>query len=136
MFGRLAYLLDVFRRKPASSAGKGAAATVTVDAGGVRRTLADGRVEAVQWEALESVDLLGSDEGPFVDDLFWLLRSADGGCVVPGSDPAAAALLARLQALPGFDNEGLIRALASTENARFRLWQRRDPGAGSAKPLP
>jgi len=45
-------------------------------------------------------------------------------------------LRTRLQTLPGFDNDGLIRVLASTENVRFRLRQRADSAAGMAKPLP
>lgn len=109
---------------------------VTVDDAGVHRVLADGRVEAVRWDDLESVEILTTDEGPFADDVFWLLLSVAGGCAVPGSAASSGDLLARLQALPGFDNEAVIRAMGSTKNARFELWRRGRPGPDAPKPLP
>jgi hypothetical protein len=33
--------------------------------------------------------------------------------------------LKRLQELPGFDNDAVIRAMSSAENARFLAWEKR-----------
>ena len=33
-------------------------------------------------------------------------------------------LLSRLQQLPGFDNEAVIKAMGSTNNAKFLCWKR------------
>lgn len=109
---------------------------VTVDDEGVRRVLADGRTEAVRWDELASVELLTTDDGPLADDVFWLLLSDDGGCAVPGSSASSGDLLARLQCLPGFDNEAVIRAMGSTQQARFQLWHRHASGVDAPKPLP
>jgi hypothetical protein len=98
---------------------------VTFDDGGVRRVTPDGRVEEVQWDELLEVGIVTTAEGPFDEDVFWLLVGADGnnGVAVPGS-AMTDDLLDRVQALPGFDNEQMIRAMSSTDEAQFRCWQR------------
>jgi hypothetical protein len=53
-----------------------------------------------------------------------MLIGADGdGVAVPGAS-VTDELLDRLQALPGFDNEQMIRAMSSTDDAQFLCWQR------------
>jgi hypothetical protein len=99
---------------------------VRFDGEEVTRWMADGRSEHVRWDELEEVGIITTDEGPFAEDVYWILvaRGGNGGCAVPSGAEGADALLARLQELPGFDNEVVIRAMASTENARFVCWRR------------
>ena len=101
-------------------------AMVTYDDRGVARRLADGRVESIRWDQLAEVAIVTTDEGPFVDDVHWLLIGSDGttGCAVPSETEGTADLLERLQKLPGFDNEAVIKAMGHTENARFVVWRR------------
>jgi len=54
----------------------------------------------------------------FVDE------SGQGGCAVPASAEGFDALLARVQQLPGFDDEAVVAAMGSSTNARFDVWQR------------
>ena len=98
---------------------------VTFDDSGVRRVTPDGRVEEVLWDELVEVRIVTTSEGPFAEDVFWLLVGADGnnGVAVPGS-AATDDLLDRLQALPGFDNEQMILAMGSSDEAQFLCWQR------------
>jgi hypothetical protein len=103
--------------------------TIHIDDEGVRRELGNGKVEQVAWDDLLEVGVLTTSDGPFAEDVFFVLIGRDGGCVVPHGAPESTALLARLQRLPGFDNEVLIRAMTSTEDARFVCW-RRDPSTG------
>ncbi|HYE96399.1 MAG TPA: hypothetical protein VD962_09330 [Rubricoccaceae bacterium] len=104
---------------PATSASRG---MVSFDAEGVVHTRADGRQERIRWDELEEVSIVTTDEGPFVDDVFWVLAGASGGCLVPSETEGVDALLARLQRLPGFDNEAVIAAMGSTGRARFVCW--------------
>jgi hypothetical protein len=99
-------------------------ARVTFDAERVTRTLADGRTETVRWSDLQEVAILTTDEGPYADDVIWLLAGTDGGCAVPSETDGMNELLPRLQQLPGFDNEAVIRAMSSTADARFVCWAR------------
>jgi hypothetical protein len=96
---------------------------VQVTDDGVSRTLADGTIESVAWDELDSVRVMTTPEGPAAEDVFFVLEAGDHGCVVPqGSAPDG--FLPRLQALPGFDNEKLIEAMSTAEEAEFACWQR------------
>ncbi len=97
---------------------------VVFDATAVTRHMADGRTETVDWDDLQEVSIMTNDEGPFVEDMYWLLRGAKGGCAVPNSAEGMSELLTRLQALPGFDNEAVVRSIASTSYASFDVWKR------------
>ncbi|GHU06754.1 hypothetical protein FACS1894158_14110 [Betaproteobacteria bacterium] len=100
--------------------------TVQFDDTKVTRTMRDGRQETIQWSELKEVAVITTDEGPFVDDVFWVLSGADTGCLVPGEADGAKELLARLQKLPGFNNEAAILAMGSTENAKFVCWSKQN----------
>lgn len=102
---------------------------VEIDEVGVRRPIGGG-VEAVRWDALVEVGIVTTADGPLLEDFYWILRDADGGgCAVPGE--VGAPLLKRLQRLPRFDNEAVIRASCSVEEAAFLCW-RGAPGEGAA----
>ena len=100
-------------------------AGVSFDTEKVVHTLADGSVETVRWDGLKEVGILTTDEGPLLDDVIWMLLGDDGGgCAVPSETEGMQELLPRLQQLPGFDNEAVIAAMSSVENAKFVCWRR------------
>jgi hypothetical protein len=113
------FLGKLFGRPPKDKA------RVTFDAECVTRTLPDGRTETVRWRDLREVRILTTDEGPYVDDVVWLLLGGEGGgCAVPSETEGTDELLPRLQQLPGFDNEAVIQAMGSTAGAEFVCWKR------------
>ncbi len=83
-----------------------------------------GRIEKVDWDDLQSVEIITTDEGPFLPDVFWLLSGSNTSCVIPGGATGEMELLHRLQKLPGFKNEAVIKAGPSAGNARFFCWQK------------
>ena len=117
------FLARFFRRVPARKA------RVECDEVGMTLTTAAGRQESVRWDDLHEVFIVTTDEGPLVDDVFWMLRSESGGCAVPSETAGVERLIERLQQLPGFNNRAVIQAMGSTDNARFVCWDR-DPPAG------
>ena len=90
----------------------------------ITRTLADGKSEVVTWEDLKTITIVTTDQGPFVDDVFWVLAGSVSGCVLPSEAQGMKELLSRLQALPGFDNKAVISAMSSAQNAKFVCWSR------------
>ncbi len=84
----------------------------------------DDRRQEVRWDELSRVVVLTTDQGPFVDDVFWLLEGERSTCAFSNASLGVDLLLPRLCALPGFDAERLSLALLSTENARFVCWER------------
>jgi hypothetical protein len=120
-------LFDFLRRKSAPPPpAPEAKERVAFDDQGVTRTFVDGRTERVRWDELQTVLIVTTDEGPWSDDVFWMLVGADGrsGCAVPQGVEGSSELLERLQQLPGFDNAAVIQAMGSTENANFVCWRR------------
>ena len=87
----------------------------------VTRVRPDGVEETIRWDDLQEVDILTTDEGPWREDVVFLLIGADGksGCVVPQSSDGSQQSLERLQQLPGFDSAAVIKAMGSTSNAKF-----------------
>jgi hypothetical protein len=105
-------------------------ATVEVDDRGVTCIWRDEPPRSVAWDELQSVEIVTTDEGPFVEDVFFVLRGVHGDCVVPQEAEGGNALFTRLSALPGFDHEAGIRAMRCTDNARFPCWTR-EGGTGA-----
>jgi hypothetical protein len=114
---RMALLGKLSRREPER---------VVVDDRGVHRLRGERLVEAVTWEELVEIRVLTTSEGPFAEDVFFVLDAGDHGCVVRQA-LAPDELLARVQALPAFDNERLIEAMSSTDDAQFVCWRRPRP---------
>jgi hypothetical protein len=99
--------------------------TVIFDADGVTRTMPDGRIESITWDELQEVKIVTTDEGPNVDDVFWVLSGNGKGCTVPSESVGMKELLNRLQTLPGFNNAAVIQAMGCTQKEKFICWQRK-----------
>ena len=114
-------LLDLFRR---SSRPQVSSVQFTDDA--ITHVRPGGKVETLRWDQLEEVGIVTTGDGPFAEDVFWMLLGPDRrtGCAIPASVTGMESLLSRLQRLPIFDNEALICAMGSTTNARFPCWKR------------
>ncbi|MBB5034598.1 hypothetical protein [Prosthecobacter vanneervenii] len=83
----------------------------------------DGGIETVRWDELERVVIHTTSDGPLLPDCFWLLiGSGTSGCCIPWGASGGAELLARLQQLPGFDNQAVIGT--GTQEAVVTCWQR------------
>lgn len=97
---------------------------VSFDEEEVVRTMPNGAQERVRWSDLSEVYIVTSDEGPFVDDVCWVLRGTTSGCLVPSEADGMEELLRRLQQLPLFNDEAVIKAMGCTSNATFPCWSR------------
>lgn len=97
------------------------AARFQIDDLGVRQQLA-GTVAEVKWEELEAIDIVTTDEGPFVEDVFWVFHGRQGGCVIPGE--LGSRILDFANRFPDWDTSAVVTAMGSTGNARFRVWTR------------
>lgn len=75
-------------------------------------------------DTLVGVDIVTTDDGPFSDDLFWVLSDQWGQqVVIPGGAKGAEALPDTLGSLQGFDHMAVMKAMSSTANARFEIWR-------------
>ena len=107
------------------------AGTLTIDDWGVTRVAGELR-EAVAWADLVWVRIYTTGAGPSVEDVFFALGGADGkGCLVPHGLAVRSKLLDALQErLSGVDNEQVIRAMGSANDAYFTIWTRPETSGG------
>jgi hypothetical protein len=119
--------LYVFHALRSSRGGDAGASKVQVffDDSTITAQYGNGERRSIAWNALTKVGITTTDEGPMVDDVFWGLHSQERVEIVyPSEAIGAQELLRAMQArLKDFNNEALIRAMGSTANDRFVVWQ-------------
>lgn len=97
--------------------------TLEIDDVGIHRRVGD-ELSALRWDELVRIQIVTTDQGPFVDDVFWLFCAGDGRvCTVPSTE-ISSGIFARLERFEGVDYEAAIRAMGSTDNASFLIWAR------------
>lgn len=87
-----------------------------------------GEEEEAALNELSSVAVLTNDLGPFFTDVWWGLEFNEKKLMIPQGATGETELLDYLQKLEGFDNEALIQAMISCENAVFTCWERKKAG--------
>lgn len=113
-------------RKPLGSLKPESDCIVEMTDSHVCSTRPDGTIEEISWDELNGFDIETNSLGPFAPDVFWVLHGDERRCVIPQGATGDGALLERLQQLPGFDNETFIEAMASTSDATFEIWRRKE----------
>jgi hypothetical protein len=108
---------------------------LSLDEFGVRRQLADGRTEAVDWNEITEVAVLTARTGPYRESggVVILAGDLERGCLVPIDQVADSSLLERLQQLPGFDVNRFAQALLEKPPRRTTCWERVDPPDGRSR---
>ncbi|MBG0827408.1 hypothetical protein HS041_06480 [Planomonospora sp. ID67723] len=90
---------------------------------GVTRHYADGSVDALAWEDVVEVRVVGDTD----TDILYILLDRDGqGCVVPKS-ATDGAFLTRLRYLPDFDLDRLSAAMDAVQDSSVVVWRSPDP---------
>ena len=104
--------------------------TVQVDDSGVVRIDGD-NWEGITWADVREIRIITTDQGPFVEDVFFVLIGADGnGCVIPHDAAERTKLLEVLQSrFDGLADDEVIRAMGSTSNNDFVIWRAHDTAA-------
>jgi len=109
--------------------------SVAVTSQGVTVSRSGSSPGQVGWDQLVEVAVVTTSAGPLEDDVFLVLRGADGSsCLVP--NPVAKELVPWLLRLPGFDHEKFIAAMGSTSDAAFVCWTGRPGDARVAGEAP
>ena len=87
-------------------------------------THSDETRDVMEWRELNEVSIITTDQGPYVEDVFWVLQVLETACIIPSSASGIDKLIERLQELPNFDNLRVIEAMGSAENNRFLVWSK------------
>ena len=99
--------------------------TVTFDSREILVVAPSGRSRRITWDAITRVCILTLDTGPFASDVFWAFHVRDEEpLVVTHEAHGTPELLTELQRrLPEFNNDQVIAAMQSVENAEFVVWE-------------
>ncbi|HEY9681835.1 MAG TPA: hypothetical protein V6C86_09670 [Oculatellaceae cyanobacterium] len=97
--------------------------TVTMTDEAITRTLSSGEAESVRFDDLEKVYIVTTDQGPFVEDLFYVLKGHHGSTIIGQEWASKVKLMEMLFKLPNLDLEQILRAMASVENQAFVIWR-------------
>jgi hypothetical protein len=93
-----------------------------VDESGITTLTSEGLSEQFPWKDVRQIVIVTTDQGPWSEDIFFVVEGIDGHVVVPHEKAVKLGLLHYLQKLPGFDNEAVIQAMSCTENNSFLCW--------------
>ncbi|MCO1336861.1 hypothetical protein MO867_21265 [Microbulbifer sp. OS29] len=91
----------------------------------VRRVVPGKFEEQIQWSEVNEIIINTINLGPYAEDIYWMFVSRDKGKEVAVSNDARgfSELLDKLQSLPSFDNEAVIRAMGYGEVGSFIIWK-------------
>lgn len=126
MLGPIFVIMAVLRNQKRISKLRSATVELRVDDFGVRRVLADGREEGVDWTDVSEVEVLTTKSGPYADagGVVIVAGNADHGCLVPINELQTSGLAEALTHLPGFDSSRLLQALTAAPPSRITCWAR------------
>ncbi len=96
----------------------------SVDDSGFTEVLPDGRQcgKTHLWSDVLHVGILTTDDGPWFDDVFFVIRTKTGDLCIASEDAQAKNLLEQFGRLPGFQWEKVVEAMGSTNDASFACW--------------
>ena len=99
---------------------------VRFDADAITVVAPNGETESVMWKDLTRVGIRTTDDGPAQPDVFWGLHTGaeKAALVYPGGSTGEQEILVAMESrLPGFDDSQVIKAMGSTSNAYFLVWE-------------
>ncbi|WP_158678190.1 hypothetical protein [Pseudoalteromonas sp. T1lg23B] len=98
---------------------------VEFDKIGIKRVVPNSIEEYILWKDIDEIAITTSDEGPFVDDLHWMLMNQDKtkGVAISNDAEGFSELLTEFQGLQGFNNEAVIQAMGCADNNWFVVWK-------------
>lgn len=97
---------------------------VTVNETSVVLSHPEQQSQSIARDDLVEVCIAATDEGPWICDWFWVLRTDGGGLVIPRGASGELGLLERLQRLPNFDNGAVLQPRPRNRDFQVTCWKR------------
>jgi hypothetical protein len=116
----------VLRNRAAQREARAATVGLVVDEFGVRRELADGREEGVDWSEIEEIEVYRTTSGPHgkAGGMVMLCGDDTHGCLVPLDQLGTPGLMEGVSRLPGFKVRLFQEALESEAPNQVVVWHR------------
>ena len=83
----------------------------------------------VRFDELDEIGVETTDQGPFIEDVFWILKGRDIRLRIGEPHPIFTKLMDRFGTLDRFDWQQVGDAMSCSENRYFVCWKRQHEGA-------
>ena len=106
---------------------KSAKESVQFSDSGMHITQGNGRERDIAYRAVEQIDIITTDQGPWQEDVWWCfyLSNEEKPVYLPqGIKGEEQILLVLEKHFAGIDFQTFIMAMGSADNAVFNLWRR------------
>ncbi|CAN5626964.1 hypothetical protein BH10CYA1_BH10CYA1_43010 [soil metagenome] len=96
----------------------------SVDDSGFTEVLPNGSTNGKKhlWSDVLHVGVLTTDDGPWIDDVFFVIKTRTGDICIPSEDAQVMNLLQKFERLPGFQWEQVVEAMGSVNDQSFACW--------------
>lgn len=81
--------------------------------------------EEVYFENLTEINLINTDEGPWLPDIWLDLVSVDSKCRIPQGAHGYEEVFDKVSKYDGFDFGNVIKSNTCTDNRTFNLWNKK-----------
>ena len=80
--------------------------------------------EKVEWNNIKKIMLINTDSGPWLPDVWLALIGDHDGCLIPQGAEGYDEVYEVVSKYEGFNFENVIKSMACTTNAEFKLWNK------------
>ena len=98
--------------------------TVTINDNSVKVEHPKRATEEIDWEDIEEIRLINTDQGPWLPDVWLLLLGKGKGCSLPQGAKGFDDVYDVISKYEGFNFENVIKSMSCTDNAQFELWRK------------
>ncbi len=82
------------------------------------------KTEQIDWNEIEEIKLINTDEGPFLPDVWLILMGNGKGCSIPQGSDGWNKVYEIVSKYDGFNFENVIKSASCADNETFELWQK------------
>ncbi len=90
----------------------------------VEVTYPGGQKDKLNWNDIQEIQMINTDEGPFLPDVFLILISEKEKCMIPQGAKGFDEVYEIVSKYENFNFENFIKSMQCTDNAVFVLWEK------------
>ena len=80
--------------------------------------------EQIDWNEIEEIKLINTDDGPFLPDIWLILLGNGRGCSIPQGSEGWNKVYNIVSKYEGFSFENVVKSAGCTDNEVFELWKK------------
>lgn len=82
------------------------------------------KTKQIEWNEIEEIKLINTDEGPFLPDVWLILMGNGKGCSIPQGSNGWDKVYDIVSKYDGFNFDQVLKSASCTDNETFELWKK------------